>query len=81
MRFEWLAGAPFHFSPQVSWDGSAFPRCSSTARQVARSLWGVPRAMEELRSLALLGQGCQPHRKSSMLWEVASFVCTLSNLR
>jgi len=41
MRFEWLAAPPFHFSPQVSWDGSAFPRCLSPAQRVPRSWQGV----------------------------------------
>jgi len=27
-----------------------------------------------MQSLALLGQGCQPHRKGSMVWELALFV-------
>ena len=42
MWFEWLAGALFHFSPQVSLDCSAFPRCSSSARRVPGSSQGVP---------------------------------------
>lgn len=33
-------------------------------------------AMQEMQSLALLGQGCQPLRRGSMFQEVASFVCT-----
>lgn len=41
MRFEWLADTPFHFSPKVSLDGSAFPHCSSPARRVPRSWQGV----------------------------------------
>lgn len=33
-------------------------------------------AVQEMPSLALLGQGCQPLRRGSMFQEVASFVCT-----
>ena len=49
MRFSWLAEPPFTFSPQVSWDSSAFPQGSGPAHGILGAAQESPHADDSLR--------------------------------
>lgn len=52
MRFEWLAGPPFHFSPQVSAGSFAFPTAQT-------DFWELPVTFQLLVLLFNAGR-CKP---------------------